>query len=136
MKDFSTNVSQLDKDLKEADRLDPTLPVMRAPRGPIPPIIKAINLGAEEYSKIPVPVLAIFACPHNFDDDPSLKNDPKTKAALVASSLFYVSRQADAFAAGIPSARVVRLPNADHYVFRSNEAEVMQEMNAFLTKLP
>jgi aldehyde reductase len=33
------------------------------------------------------------------------------------------SRQADAFAAGVPSADVVRLANADHYVFRSNEAD-------------
>jgi len=37
---------------------------------------------------------------------------------------------------GYPSARVVRLPNVDHYVFRSNEADVIREMNAFLTKLP
>ena len=40
-----------------------------------------------------------------------------------------------AFAAGIPTARVVRLPNADHYVYRSNEADVIREMNAFLTAL-
>jgi len=42
----------------------------------------------------------------------------------------------DAFAAGIPSAKVIRLPNANHYVFRSNEAEVLRAMNDFLYKLP
>jgi pimeloyl-ACP methyl ester carboxylesterase len=134
--DFSSNVSRLDKDLQEAEKRDPSVPGFHAPRGPTPPIIKAINLGAQEYTKIPVPVLAIFACPRNFDFDPSLRNDPKAKATAIADNLFYTSRQADAFAAGVPSAHVVRLPNADHYVFRSNEADIIREMNAFLAKLP
>jgi non-heme chloroperoxidase len=38
--------------------------------------------------------------------------------------------------AGVPSAKVVRLPNADHYIFRSNEAEVLRAMKDFLGKLP
>jgi non-heme chloroperoxidase len=36
----------------------------------------------------------------------------------------------------LPSARVVRLRNADHYVYRSHEAEVEQAMNAFMDGLP
>ena len=32
----------------------------------------------------------------------------------------------------MPSARLVRLPHANHYVFRLNEADVLREMNAFL----
>jgi non-heme chloroperoxidase len=135
MEDFSTNLSRLDKDLKEAQAQDPAVPLLHAPRGPNP-IITAINLGATEYSKIQVPILAIFACPHSFDSDPSLKDNPKLKAALIADNIFYTSRQADAFAAGIPTARVVRLPNADHYVYRSNEADVIREMNSFLEALP
>ena len=35
------------------------------------------------------------------------------------------------FEAGVPSAKVVRIPHADHYVFRSNEADVLREVNAF-----
>jgi non-heme chloroperoxidase len=31
---------------------------------------------------------------------------------------------------------VVRLPNASHYIFLSNEVDVLREMNAFLAKLP
>ena len=135
MEDFSERVSRLDKDLKEAQVQDPAVPLFHAPRGSGDPIVDAIHLGATEYTKIQVPALAIFACPHNFDSDPSLKNDPKFKAALIADNLFYTSRQADAFAAAIPGAHVVRLPNADHYVFRSNEADVIREMNAFLTTL-
>jgi hypothetical protein len=41
----------------------------------------------------------------------------------------------NAFETGVPSAKVVRLPNANHYVFRSNEAEVLDAMNEFLSKL-
>jgi hypothetical protein len=36
----------------------------------------------------------------------------------------------------VPSARVVRLPHANHYVFFSNEADVLREINAFLGTLP
>ena len=124
-------VSLFDKDLKESNAQDPTVPFMHAPRGPADPIVTAINLGGKEYTKIPVPVLAIYACPHNFD----FEKDPKLRAALVADSRFYCSRQADAFAAGVPTARVVRIPNTDHYVFRSNNEQVVQEMNAFLNSL-
>jgi pimeloyl-ACP methyl ester carboxylesterase len=44
--------------------------------------------------------------------------------------------QAKAFEAGLPLARVVRLPHADHYVFRSNETDVLREMKAFINSLP
>jgi len=36
----------------------------------------------------------------------------------------------------VPSARVVRLPRANHFVFLSNEDDVLREMNAFLSNLP
>jgi hypothetical protein len=42
---------------------------------------------------------------------------------------------ANAFEAGVPGARVVRLANAEHDVFRTNEAEVTQEMNAFMDQM-
>jgi len=42
---------------------------------------------------------------------------------------------ANAFEAGVPTARVVRLANADHFVFRSNAADVAREMNAFMDQL-
>jgi len=44
--------------------------------------------------------------------------------------------QARAFEAGVPSARVVRLADADHVVFMSNEADVLREMRAFFGQLP
>ena len=97
-----------------------------------PPISLAIKFGEQKYTHIPVPILAIVACPHNFDD---LKDNPKVQAAIVAEDSARCTAQADAFEAGIPSAHVVRLRDADHYVFKSNESEVIREMNEFLTRL-
>jgi non-heme chloroperoxidase len=57
-------------------------------------------------------------------------------AAITAADLERQTRLANAFEAGVPSAKVIRLPNADHYIFRSNEAEVLRAMTDFLGKLP
>jgi alpha-beta hydrolase superfamily lysophospholipase len=80
----------------------------------------AILLGTQKYTDAPVPILAIFATPH--DMVTAFKDNP--------------AAQAKAFETGLPSARVVRLPHANHYVFRSNEADVLREMNAFIGSLP
>ena len=58
------------------------------------------------------------------------------RAAIEARDVAITGAQAKAFESGVPTARVVRLPNANHYVFRSNEADVLREMNAFLGSLP
>ena len=96
--------------------------------GPLPPSVRLMIPGVTKYTKIPVPILAIYAYPR----DGSQFTDPKKRAAMLASDKEYTGRQSDAFEKGVPTARVVRLPLADHYVFRSNEADVMREMNAFL----
>jgi hypothetical protein len=36
----------------------------------------------------------------------------------------------------VPSAHVVRIPHAIHYIFRSNEADVLREVNTFIATLP
>jgi pimeloyl-ACP methyl ester carboxylesterase len=40
-----------------------------------------------------------------------------------------------AFQKAIPTARVVVLPNAHHYVYLSNERDVLRELSAFLARL-
>jgi non-heme chloroperoxidase len=104
-----------------------------APLPSRPPIIAAIQFGEQRYSQINVPILAIFAIPHNFD---GFKGDADAKAALIAADFARSSAQANAFERGLPSAHVVRLANASHYVFKSNAADVVREMNDFLAKLP
>jgi pimeloyl-ACP methyl ester carboxylesterase len=60
--------------------------------------------------------------------------DPKTREQLAALNGF-LERQAEAIREGLPSAKVVKLTRANHYVFLSNEAEVLREMRAFLASL-
>jgi alpha/beta hydrolase fold len=92
--------------------------------------------GEHKYTEIKAPCLAIFAVPHDPNSDAILPTDPAHHAAAVAADLERTTNLSNAFAAGVPSAQVVRLPNARHDVFNSNEAEVLRPMNDFLDKLP
>jgi non-heme chloroperoxidase len=129
--DMLTSLDQLEKDMqdikKELAQQKPPYPP------PPPPIGLAIHFGEQKYTHIPVPILSIVACPHNFD---GVHATPEAKAAMAADDRVRCTAQADAFAAGVPTATVVRLQGADHYVFRSNEADVLREMNNFLGHLP
>jgi non-heme chloroperoxidase len=120
---FETVLHQSNEDVK-------TMP----PLPPRSPIQAALNFGAEKYTSIPVPVLAIFACPHDWSH--FFPNDPERRAARLAADTVGCSARAETFARGVPTARVVRIPNADHYVYRSNEAQVIDEMKKFLRTLP
>ncbi len=83
---------------------------------------RAVSAGQQKFtSAIRVPVLAIYSLPQK---DANAVDAADTEA------------QAKAFENGMPSARVVRVPNANHYVFLSNEAEVLREMRSFLGSLP
>jgi pimeloyl-ACP methyl ester carboxylesterase len=128
--ELETSVSDFEKTLHDSNVNIASMP----PIPPRPPIQAALNFGVQKYTQIPVPVLAIYACPHNWDL--AFRNDPAMKAERMAADRVSCNAQADAFAAGVPTARVVRIPNADHYVFNSNEADVIREMNSFLAKLP
>ena len=89
-------------------------------------VYDALLLSFRRYTGIKAPILAIFVQPNACQSG----CDPGTKAFFASNA-----SQIDAFEAGNPTARVVRLTNAQHYVFRSNEAEVMQEMNRFMDGL-
>jgi non-heme chloroperoxidase len=131
LQEMSTSVAYLQDELKEITK---QVAMETTPLPPPPPIGLAIMFGAQKYTQIDVPVLAFYACPHDFGD--VVKADPATKAAMVADDLARCTTQVKAFQSGVPSAHVVLLPNADHYVFKSNEAEVVREMNLFMAKLP
>jgi pimeloyl-ACP methyl ester carboxylesterase len=103
------------------------------PLPPRSPIGAAMSFGVEKYTSIHVPVLAIFACPHDWSR--FFPNDPQRRAARLAADTEQCNARADAISHGIPGSTVVRIPNADHYVHRSNEAQVIEEMNKFLDGL-
>jgi pimeloyl-ACP methyl ester carboxylesterase len=95
----------------------------------------AILAGVQKYSTIRVPALAIFASPHDLGPWVDRATDPaKTRAALEQTEPL-VTLQAKAFEEGVPGARVVRLAHANHYVFLSNEADVLRELRAFVARL-
>jgi non-heme chloroperoxidase len=117
---LDTSLPEFEKKLRESQKRLQARPPTSAATQPlrIPPIHQAILAGMQKYTDLPVPILAIFAVPH--DSDPV---DQDTE------------EQAKAFESGISTARVVRLPHADHYVFMSNEADVLGEINVFLRTL-
>jgi hypothetical protein len=43
---------------------------------------------------------------------------------------------ADRFERGVRGSRVVRIAHANHYIFMSNEADVLREIRAFVATLP
>ena len=101
----------------------------------LPPLQQLIIAGQRMYGPVTaVPILAIFAPPPN--PPPLPGPNPAARAVTQARMAASLEWQVVAFEQAMPVARVVRLPHADHYVFRSNEAEVLREMNAFTAGLP
>jgi pimeloyl-ACP methyl ester carboxylesterase len=101
-------------------------------------IPQAIMEGHKKFTVIPAPTLAIFVTPK--DHQPVLNRLDDTAARASAQTLFESldkndQKQSVAFENGVPSAHVVRIANASHYVFLSNEADVLTEMRAFLANL-
>ena len=100
------------------------------PTTPLPPIVDAIMTGTQKYTRIPVPILSIYALPH----DPGPLATAAMRAQTEANDL-KGEALAKAFETGLPTARVVRIARANHYVFLSNEADVLREMDAFIAAL-
>jgi pimeloyl-ACP methyl ester carboxylesterase len=123
------------RDLKDEREFIASLPeAMLASGTSAPkPASRAILAGAQKYTNIPVPALAIFAVPH--DMGAALNAQTALRAAFDARDEAATGAQARAFESGVPSARVVRIPHAGHFVFMSNEADVLREIAAFLTQL-
>jgi len=130
MRELEIAIGSFETVLHQSNENVKTMP----PLPPRSPIEAAINFGMEKYTSIPVPVLAIFACPHDWSH--FFPNDPQRRAERLATDTAQCSAQAEALSRGVPTARVVRIPNADHYVHRSNEEQVIDEMKRFLSALP
>jgi pimeloyl-ACP methyl ester carboxylesterase len=133
---LTTDLPRLERDLQEIQKdARVTPPALRAMQSdPQQPVAKAITTGMQKYSPLTVPVLAIFALPHDYG--PLLAGDPEGRAAFEARDVEKYGAQAAAFEKATPSAHVVRLAHASHDVYRSNEADVLREMNAFISTLP
>jgi non-heme chloroperoxidase len=97
-----------------------------------------VMTGTKKYTEIPAPALVIFANPHSQGTWVDNNTDPSVQAAAKAYSTALVAlteRQEKAVENGVPTAHVITLPGANHYVFLSNEADVLRGMRAFLAGL-
>jgi pimeloyl-ACP methyl ester carboxylesterase len=110
---------------------DPSPEPSPQPQREIKTVQDAIQAGGRRYTRIDVPILAIYALPHERGITDSAK-----RAATDARDLAFQGAMAKAFEKGLPSAKVVWIDHGNHYIFRSHEAEVLREMNAFIAGLP
>jgi hypothetical protein len=125
-----TSLPQFVKALR-AVLAEPSPPNGPAPR-PMGRVPYAIISGQRKYTVVHGPVLAIFASPP--EEPRGAENDPAMRA-MIAEVDSATALQVGAFARAVPQARVIRLPRASHFVFRSNEADVLREMRAFIDGL-
>jgi pimeloyl-ACP methyl ester carboxylesterase len=107
-------------------------------------IRQAITVDARvkpNYAGIRVPVLAMYQAQRPFEEmaaEYDIRNEQE-RAALrqqyTAIRTMYTRWQQDLLAA-IPTARIVELPGANLFMFLSNEADVLREIQAFAATLP
>jgi pimeloyl-ACP methyl ester carboxylesterase len=89
----------------------------------------------KKYTNVRVPAMFIFANPHSLgtwvdkNAVPSIRREANAYAAALDA---LTNRQETAVEHGLPKARVITLPGANHYVYLSNEADVLREVEAFL----
>jgi pimeloyl-ACP methyl ester carboxylesterase len=99
----------------------------------LPPVGLAVKGGQERFTTVHVPMLAVMACPHDYSQ--LAEQNAKVAAVLKAKDQARCAQQINSLKTSNPSARVVVVPNADHQIVRTNEADVVRAMNAFLAKL-
>jgi hypothetical protein len=100
----------------------------------------AAGMRKPDYSRIQVPVLAFFALPKPLEDQiqtyrPQTAEERAAIEQVYAADVAYARRSIGKLRGGVPGARVVELPGANHYIFLSNEADVLSEIRPFLAGL-
>src|SRR5262249_5035677 len=129
---LETTLPQFEKDLREMQKDIQANPALAAGVPSVSPVMAAIMAGTQKYTEIKAPALAIYASPH--DLGPAAGTDAAARAAAEANDATRTEAQAQAFQRGVPSASVVRLAHANHYVFQSHEADVLKEMQTFIVE--
>jgi pimeloyl-ACP methyl ester carboxylesterase len=134
---LKTELPQYERDLVARQKEMEALPDI--PNRPVPDkkdrrriSAEAIMAGEQKYTDIKCPVLAIFADPHDMSGPPM---DEKQKAAAAAHDAEFTEGQAKAWERMVPTAKVIRIPNANHYVFKSNEPEVLKDLEEWVDGL-
>jgi non-heme chloroperoxidase len=119
---------------------DGTMGRYKSPRS----VNEAIGAGQKkrDYSNIRIPVLAFYEFPRSSGDtlrpDEYQPKNAEERAAIDAfgsATAAYVERWKKKLLSGVPSARIVDLPGAGHFVFLTREAEVLQGVQKFVAGL-
>jgi pimeloyl-ACP methyl ester carboxylesterase len=133
--DLIANLQRVEKEIQQHQQDTKDLPATPvSPR--MTPDLFAIMEGRERFTAIHVPALVIVA---DEDKPGPLSGDdvqPHSQAVRQALTKRTKELQVAAFERQVRSAHVVRIPNATHYVFKSNEADVIREIDAFIATLP
>lgn len=130
-------LSQLPRLTKDLESLLQQMNAHPPPSNPAklpPPQVVAMLKGQQKFTKMTVPVLAIFAYRHQLPEEGMFHDEQQRKAA--DENTVFTEEHAEALKAVVPTAHIVRLSNADHFVFKSNESEVLRITNEFIDTLP
>ena len=125
---------KLEKDLKAEDVFLGSLPgkMFSGSSTRMPAASQAVIAGEQKFTGIKSPALAIFAIPHEM----GFGRDSAAQARFDIEDEASSGAQAKAFGSGVPQARVVLIPHASRYIFRSNEADVLRQIRAFAKSVP
>jgi pimeloyl-ACP methyl ester carboxylesterase len=129
------DLPRFERDLRQQlDNLQAMPSLFAATRGGVPNSAAAATMAGEhKYTHIDDPCLAIFANP---PDTPSFAQfSDRERTAIVAWRASLAAAQEKAFKAEAPSCRVVRIPDANHFIFISNEVEVLRDIDTFVASL-
>lgn len=135
LNDIAEMLPRFEKDLDLFRQLVEATPA-NEPEPPDTPekrVEMAMQLGEQRFGGVKCPVLAISAVPHSFGN--RFKNDPIALKAAQRRDEARTSALADAFQKVNPQATVLRIKDASHAIFISNEAEVLRAMNTFIATL-
>jgi pimeloyl-ACP methyl ester carboxylesterase len=101
-------------------------------------MVMAVLSAGKKYTQIPVPACFIYASPHRLGPWIERNRDPAVQAAgreFIASLDARNSKQIAAVREAFPEDKVITIPGADHFVFMTNEAEVLQAIRSFVSGL-
>ncbi|HEV2324185.1 MAG TPA: alpha/beta hydrolase [Terracidiphilus sp.] len=135
LNDLAEMLPRFEKDLDSIRQLVDATPA-NAPGLPDTPearVEMAIQLGEQRFGGVKCPALAISAVPHSFGN--RFKNNPAALKSAQSRDEARTSALADAFQKANPQATVLRIKDASHAIFISNEAEVLRAINAFVATL-
>jgi pimeloyl-ACP methyl ester carboxylesterase len=125
IEDMQTLMPRLEKELANLhDQLQGVPDSLLIPNSPQQQAARAILNGEHKYGTGTAPILTIVASP------PACGSSCDTSAGKKFEA--QVSSYIDAFQTGNPQAHIVRLARANHQVWRSNEADVIREMNELM----